>query len=159
SAVYLLNGGGGTDRFTLTGTGQTPVDSNFATALGLDPSTGNLYVDHGGSVVVYDPTGIQINALPPLGGGATTNSLGIPYLAKSKSAKDSRLYASDASNDLVLIYGPPPSGVPFVTSQTATNTTSTSETLNAAVVPLGHDTTCVFQVVGSADFLVNGYTN
>ena len=56
-AVYLINGNGATERFTFTGGGQTTVDGASGTALALDPQTGNLYVDHGNNVVVYDPTG------------------------------------------------------------------------------------------------------
>ena len=99
-AVYLISGNGATERFTLTGGAETTIDPGSGTALGLDPKTGNLYVDHGNDVVVYDPTGHQIDTLFSL--GATTNSQGLAYTrpgSGSSAGKRDRLYVSDASTD------------------------------------------------------------
>ncbi len=52
---------------------------------------------------------------------------------------------------------PPPPGPPSITAESATGAGPTSETLKAAIVPLGHDTTCTFQYVDAADFQVSGY--
>src|SRR4029077_2126586 len=76
-AVYLISGNGATERFTLTGGSQTTIDPGSGTALGLDPQTGNLYVDHGNSVVVYDSAGHQVDTLFSL--GAATTSQGLAY--------------------------------------------------------------------------------
>jgi hypothetical protein len=159
NAVYLMNGGGTTERFTLTGGGQTTIDSGSGTALALDQQTGNLYVDHGNDVAVYDPTGTRIDTLFSL--GATTNSQGLAFRSSGtgKMAGQNALYVSDASNDNVTIYGPPPAGPPFITAQSARTAGKTSETLKASIVPLGFATTCTFQYVGSADFEASGYTN
>jgi SMP-30/Gluconolactonase/LRE-like region/NHL repeat len=159
NAVYLMSGGGTTERFTLTGGGQTTIDSGSGTALALDPQTGNLYVDHGNDVAVYDPTGTRIDTLFSL--GATTNSQGLAFRSSSggKTKKPGALYVSDASNNTVTIYGPPPAGPPFITAESARTAGKTSETLKASIVPLGFATTCTFQYVGSADFAASGYTN
>jgi sugar lactone lactonase YvrE len=158
NAVYLMNGGGTTERFTLTGGGQTTIDSGSGTALALDPQTGNLYVDHGHDVAVYDPTGTRIDTLFSLGRGSTTNSQGLAFWS-GKAKKLGALYVADASNDTVTIYGPPPAGPPFITAESARTAGKTSETLKAAIVPLGFTTTCSFQYVSSTDFAATGYTN
>jgi sugar lactone lactonase YvrE len=154
AAVYLINGGT-TTRFTTTGTNPTTVDSGSGTALALDPSTGNLYVDHGSNVAIYDHTGLQIDFLYNL--GFTTNSQGLAYRPASGAA--SRLYVTDASNNFVTLYGPRAAGRPFITTDSATQTGKSTATLNAAIVPLGHDTTCIFQFVDDATFQASGYTN
>jgi sugar lactone lactonase YvrE len=156
SAVYLITGGT-TQGFTLTGTGATPIDSGTGVALGLDPVTGDLYVDHGGDVAVYDPMGTRIDTLFSL--GATTTSQGLGFSSKSSTGPQNRLYVADASNDKVTIYSPPSAGAPFVSAESATSASATSETLTGAVVPLGHATTCTVQYVDSADFQITGYTN
>jgi sugar lactone lactonase YvrE len=159
NAVYLMSGFGTTERFTLTGGGPTTIDSGSGTALALDPQTGNLYVDHGNDVAVYDPTGTRIDTLFSL--GATTNSQGLAFrpTAMGKKAGQNALYVSDASNHHVTIYAPPPAGPPFITAESARTAGKTSETLKASIVPLGFATTCTFQYVGSADFAASGYTN
>jgi hypothetical protein len=158
-AVYLITFGT-TERFTFTGGGRTTIDSGSGTALGLDPQTGNLYVDHGGDVAVYDPTGARIDTLFSL--GAATSSQGLAYRATgqgSSAGRNDRLYVSDRNNDNVTIYGPHSAGAPFITAESASAAGKTTETLKATIVPLGHKTTCTFQYVGSADFQANGYTN
>src|SRR5262249_23037506 len=82
-------------------------------------------------------------------------------LAFRSSVKNSpgALSVSDASNDTVTIYAPPPAGPPFITSESFRFASTTSDTLKASIVPLGFTTTCHFQFVGSADFAASGYTN
>jgi hypothetical protein len=154
NAVYLINGGGTTERFTLTGGGETTIDSGSGVALGLDPSIGNLYVDHGGDVAVYGPTGTRIDNLFSL--GSTTSSQGLALRA-SKVGKQNRLYVSDRGNNEVTIYGPHSAGPPFITVESAMTAGGTSDTLNATIVPVGRNTTCTFQFVDSADFQATGY--
>src|SRR5262249_61398190 len=140
---------------------QKTIDSGTGVALALDPQTGNLYIDHGHDVAVYGPTGTQIDTLFSLGGGATTNSQGLAFHPSGKGTKAGQndLYVADASNNNVTIYGPPNAGPPFITAESARTAGKTSETLHAAIVPLGSTTTCIFQYVGSADFQASGYTN
>jgi hypothetical protein len=157
NAVYLINGGGTTERFTLAGGGETTIDNGSGVALGLNPQTGDLYVDHGGDVAVYDHTGTRIDTLFSL--GSATNSQGVAYRATGRNVgRKDRLYVSDKGNNEVTIYGPHSAGPPFITVESARTAGQTSETLKATIVPLGRNTTCTFQYVGSADFEASGYT-
>src|SRR4030095_11250604 len=79
--------------------------------------------------------------------------------SSAKGKKPGALYVSDASNDHVTIYGPPPAGPPFITADSARPTGKTSTTLKATRVARGCATPCPFQYVGSADFAASGYTN
>ena len=54
----------------------------------------------------------------------------------------------------MTIYGPRSAGAPFVATESTNAAGTTSETLNASIVPLGHNTTCTFQYVDSTDFLM-----
>src|SRR5262249_42128459 len=168
-AVYLIlngNQSGTTTKFTLSGGGGTTIDPLGATALGLDPLSGNLFVDHGvapsgfggvsSNVTVSGPPGAQIGILPSLGGATSNNSQGLAYFSKSKSGKQDRLYVGDASNDTVTIYGPRAAGAPFISFESTSHAGLTSMTLSAGVVPLGRDTTCSFQYIDSATWLASG---
>ena len=158
-AVYLITFGT-TERFTFTGGGRTAIDSNSATALALDPQTGNLYVDHGANVAIYNQTGALIDTLFSL--GPTTNSQGVAYRStghNNSAGKKDRLYVTDRDANLVRIYGPRAAGAPFVTSESSSPIGQTGQTLKATIVPLGHKTTCTFQYVSSTDFQASGYTN
>ena len=72
--MYLIRGTQATERWTLTGGNETVIDSGTGTALGVDQKTGNLYVDHGGDVAIYDKTGTQVDSLSL---APTTNSQGL----------------------------------------------------------------------------------
>src|SRR5262249_35354347 len=48
-------------------------------------------------------------------------------------------------------------GPPVVVSESASNITDTTATLNATINPTGVDTTCLFQFVDDADFQASGY--
>src|SRR5262245_25953527 len=49
-------------------------------------------------------------------------------------------------------------GAPAVVSESASNITDTTATLNATIIPSGFDTTCQFQYVDDAAFQASGYT-
>jgi DNA-binding beta-propeller fold protein YncE len=158
--VYLLDFST-TDSFTLNGTFQKSIDNGGptgagGTALSLDPSTGNLYVDHGSDVAMYDHTGTPIDHLWSL--GATTSSQGLAFRAQG-GGKGSRLYISDAGNNNVGIYGPRSAGAPFISNESATQTGKTTATLNAAIVTFASNGTCTFQFVDDATFQQSGYSN
>jgi len=159
-AVYLLDDLGATQRFTLNGGDQTTIDQSTTLifsaglALALDPATGNLYVDHGDHVVVYDRTATQIDTLSL---GATINSQGLAFRGGRGSGRRDRLYVADENTDLVTVYGPPGAGAPAITSETATSNGKTSVTLKAAIVPLGRSTSCTFQYVDNTGFQASGY--
>jgi hypothetical protein len=187
SAVYLMtppnigaltSGFQTTERWTLTGTPQGEIDRHTifgsatglaggpdGSALALDPSTGNLYVDHTpedsvpADVAVYDHHGVQIDdlSLP-----STSNSRGLafrPSGAGNPTGKQN-LYLSDASADNVTMYAPQTTaGAPLITAESLPETGRTTATLAAGIAPLGHDTTCTFQYVDYAHFNSSGYNN
>jgi hypothetical protein len=156
--VYLIRGSGATESWSLTGTHETPVDSGsptHGTALSLDPGTGNLYIDHGDSVAVYDSAGLNIDNLYVL--GHTRNSQGLAFRPAVGSA--SRLYTTDASNNFVTIWGPRAAGRPLVTTASASQTAHGVATATGVVVPLGFNTTCRFQYVDDATYHSSGYSS
>src|SRR5215475_2428463 len=153
-AVYLIRGTHSTERFTLTGKGETVIDTGTGVALGLDQKTGNLYVDHGGDVAIYSHDATQVDGLTL----ATTNSRGLAFRSSGGTTfSQDDLYVSDASSNKVTIYAPPSAGAPLIASESATQTGQTTATLNATIVSLGFDTTCTFEVVADADFQATGY--
>src|SRR5262249_32721008 len=144
---------------TLTGANETVIDNGTGVALGLDQRAGNLYVDHGGDIAVYDKTGTQVDSISL---APTTNSQGLAFAALSGGSKkpgNGNLYVTDAGNNTVTIFGPPPPGPPFITAESEEGTGPTSATLHATVVPAGFDTTCIFQYVDSTTFQASGYDN
>jgi hypothetical protein len=163
-----------TERWTLTGQPQGEIDRPVfygsegftgpsASALALDPGTGNLYVDHNADpmsdVTVYDHTGIPLDRLPL---GSTDNSQGLAFRSSGPGDPTGKqgLYLSDASNANVTVFAPQTTaGAPLITAAASTPTGKTTATLAAGIVPLGHDTTCSFQFVGYADFNASGYSN
>src|SRR5262249_46625381 len=148
--VYLIRGTLATERWTLTGGNETVIDNGNGAALGGDPQSGALYVDHGGDVVVYEPTAAQVDNFSLTG----TNSQGLAF-----GSTAGHLYVTDRSANNVTIYGPPTiPGPPFVQSESFTDVTQSSVTLHATVVPFGLDTTCQFQYVDDATFKASGYT-
>src|SRR5262249_21707341 len=171
-AVYLISQST-TERWSLTGDYQAQIDRPVffgsqgfsgptASALALDSGTGNLYVDHSGTlgdVTVYDPTGIQLDDLSL---GSNANSQGLAFASLkggSKKPGQQQLYLTDASNNNVTIYQPQSTaGAPLITSESAIPTLTTT-TLAAGIVPLGNDTTCQFQYVANADFQASGFHN
>jgi hypothetical protein len=175
SACSFLCSGGVTERWTLTGTfngdvelplayGSEGFGGPSASALAVDRSTADVYVDHNtdpnSDVRVYDPTGTQVDQL--LIGPTTTNSQGLAFASlHGGSAKPGarELYVSDAANDNVTIYAPQHTpGSPLVTYEAATPNGTTTAMLAAGVVPLGNDTTCQFQYVDYANFNATGYS-
>jgi NHL repeat len=173
NAVYLITGNT-TERWSLTGDYEAQIDPAVffgslgfsgptASALALDPGTGNLYVDHSGDlgdVIVYDPTGIQLDDLSL---GSNTNSQGLAFASLKAPSKNKpgqqQLYLTDATNNNVTIYRPQTTaGSPLITSESVIPT-GTTATLAAGIVPLGNDTTCQFQYVANADFQASGFDN
>lgn len=148
NSVYLVVSGA-TQRRTLTGERETLIDRNgIKEDLAVDPQTGNLYVDEGGRVGVYDPAGTRID---------TVENAGPPGESAFIAISGRRLYVSIELSDAVAIFATPPAGPPLISSQSAAQTSKTTATLQAAVVPLGHDTSCKFQYVDDAAFRASGY--
>jgi hypothetical protein len=174
-SVYLLStvSNAVVERWTLTGQPQGEIDRGVfesgegnPSALALDPSTGNLYVDHSpelpgspGGVAVYNRSGSQVDDVPLT---AATNSQGLAFhsSASGNPTGQQALYVTDASAETVTIFAPQTKpGAPLITSESTSQTGKTTATLNAGIVALGSDTTCTFQYVDSANFNASGYDN
>src|SRR5262245_51026387 len=84
NAVYLIRGAQTTERFTLTGGNETVIDNGSGVALGLDQKSGDLYVDHGGDVTIYDKTATQVGSISL---SPTTNSQGLALAALQGGVK------------------------------------------------------------------------
>jgi NHL repeat-containing protein len=177
NAVYLLDAFGLVDRYSLTGNWNGEVDrpvffgSNgfsgpSASALGLDPKTGNLYVDHsafggpGSDVTVYDRNGIQLDDIAL---GDTADSQGLTFSSPTGGANkpgQQQLFVSDrTANDVTIYTGQSTPGAPLITHESASPNGKTTATLAAGIVPLGSDTTCTFEYVANAEFLASGFDN
>jgi NHL repeat len=176
NAVYLITQGNNTatERWTLSGNYQSQIElpvffgsegfsGPSASALGIDPGTGNLYVDHNGTradVTVYDSNGI---ALDDLSLGQNTNSQGLAFASLQGGAGrpgQQHLYVSDAANNNVTSYAPRRTpGAPLITSESVDQSGKTTATLHAGIVPLGSATSCHFQYVGNTDFQASGFAN
>jgi NHL repeat len=160
-AVYLLRNNGNIERFTRAGADEKVIDDGDATALALNPETGDLYVNHGHDVVIYDHTGARLDTLLSLGEATDSQGLafyGIRHRGRFAGRRD-RLFVGDAIDNEIAIYGPRSAGPPFITAQSESGAGATSRMLKATIVPLGHKTTCTFEYVGDADFGASGYTN
>src|SRR4029450_12118803 len=118
------------ERFPLAGGTPPPVDPSGGTALALDPQTGNLYVNHGNNVVIYDAAGVHIDSLFSL--GTTTNSRGIAYYSTGKNnsaGKRDLLFVPDPDQNLVANDGPPAAGARFITAESPDGAGKTSRIL------------------------------
>jgi DNA-binding beta-propeller fold protein YncE len=174
SACSFLCSGDVTERWTSTGASEGDIELPLAygsegfggpseSALAVDRSTGDVYVDHNADpnsdVRVYDPTGTQVDQL--LIGPTAANSQGLAFASlQGGSSKPGQheLYVSDASNNDVTIYAPQSTpGVPLVTYESATPNGTTTTMLAAGVVPVGSDTKCRFQYVDNAKFNATHY--
>ena len=148
NAVYLLSPQNNVDKWSLTGTGRTTITSTFAVAtMNVDPTTGDLYVadtSNGNQFLVFDTTGTQTDSFP-----ATAVTL---FGGVAVRGSTSQLSVSDQSNNNVGQFVPAVPGPPVVDSQSASDVTRDSATLNAEVNPFGNDTTCTFQYVDDATF-------
>src|SRR5262249_20937537 len=134
----------------LTGGNETVIDSGAGMALAVDPVSGNLFVDHGTDVTIYDASGTMITNFTL----TTSDSQGLAFGTTAGNVD-----VSDRTPNQVTCYGPPtPPGAPPVFSESATNVNDTGATLNTSIVPFGLDTTCQFQYVDDADFQATGYT-
>ncbi len=109
----------------------TQIDAN-ATALATDPSTGDLYVDEGDQIQVYDSTG---SPQYTFGSSADfgTDSAGVAVKGAGGKA-----YVADRTAGEIDVYGPfSLSSPPAVTTQAASGIGLETATLHATVNPRG----------------------
>jgi hypothetical protein len=131
----------------------TQVDAK-ATALAIDPSTGELYVDEGNLIAVFDSAGVPQYTF----GSAVefgTDSAGVAVKGEGGKA-----YVADRTNGEIDVYGPAAiAPAPAVTTQAATGVALSAATLHATVNPRGGLVSdCHFEYIDDAGFEANGFT-
>jgi hypothetical protein len=104
----------------------TQIDAN-ATAVAVDATSDDVFVDHGNEVVSYDSSGASLGA--PSGSAQLTSSRGLAINHGTDT-----IYASQDSE--VHIFGPPVT-VPDLTAGSASTIGATTATLNGTVDPDG----------------------
>jgi hypothetical protein len=118
-------------------TGTDVDDASLAVA--VDPTTNDVYVDHGDHVVQYDSSCTGAGPCTPIGqsgaGHLTGSSFGLAIRGSS-----GLLYASNSDDRTVQRYGPAVDvDPPTVTIDQPSNVTSTHATFTGTVNPQGSD--------------------
>ena len=139
AAKFVSSGGLVSDEF----------DGEYATALALDDSSNDLYVDNRSSIAAFSPAGSPIERFgsPQLGSGV--EEIGpTPYGVGSEgiavNAATGTVYASDAVNQAVFVFTA--FVVPDVSTGAVSNLGETSATVNGVVNPDGLLVeSCVFE--------------
>jgi DNA-binding beta-propeller fold protein YncE len=142
---FKVNGDDTVEKFTAsTDFGQVTANSS-TTGLTVDPSSGDLYVDHGGSAIdhyAFDGSGNVIGSgctPAPFSGCPATDSFGSGSLSGAAGlAVDSasgNVYAADTGNQRVDIFIPVI--LPIVATTAPSNVSQTTATLNGTVNPGG----------------------
>jgi hypothetical protein len=150
--VYLINGGGVTERWTPAARAAGPgngveVDSQSGTGLAVDLSTDDLYVDLGGSVEELEADG---RSLGDYGSGLLSQGAQMAYdpsVTLPGAGGPGALYVADQSGDDVAVFVPPGPAAPTVlpNSESATSITATAAALHATVDANGLDTKYFFE--------------
>ncbi len=96
--------------------------------IGLDPISGDLFVDRRSSVAQYDPGGALTMTF---GGGQISDSFGVAVNSGADEA-----YVADGGSGKVDIFGAP-IAVPGVSAEPATGVTTVKAVLNATINPAG----------------------
>ncbi|HST55881.1 MAG TPA: hypothetical protein VLJ42_08310 [Solirubrobacteraceae bacterium] len=131
--VYLIDSAGNVDRWTSAGAGRTTIDSGTAaTAIAVDPSTNNLYSDHGYIVYEYNAAGSQISTLGLIGGsrGLAYN----PHIALPNITPGA-LYVADAAGNNAEIIGTDPLLPPSIDGESASGVGAVSAVVHALINP------------------------
>jgi hypothetical protein len=112
--------------------GSTVITSK-STAVATDPSSGDVYVDEGNKIVVFDSAG---KALYTFGSSADfgTDSAGVAVKGAGGPA-----YVADRTGHQIDVFGPfsPPVIPPVVTTRAASNVKNVKATLNGKLDPNG----------------------
>jgi hypothetical protein len=168
--LYVVRGNPFVDRFSssgvhlshVSGAPGEPTFNGPTTGLAIDPTSGDLYVDDGGTLIrqYTNPStclahGNEGNEGCTLRGTFGSGSLDAGSGVGVKGS-NGRVYASDP--DSVKIFDP--AIPPDVTTGAATAPSATSATLTGTVEPNGVALTdCHFEYVSDAAFLTTGFSN
>jgi len=155
---YKVDGNGNVEQFDSFGNDLGPVDGgNDDTGFAIDPRTGDIYVDEGGSAIQsYDVScvpsggsnGRPCTAADAFGSGDLSNATGVAV-----DTANNNVYAADAGAGDVAVFTT--TTVPDVTTTTrsATNIAQASATLTGTVNPDGIQVSaCEFEYVAAAGY-------
>jgi hypothetical protein len=116
----------------------TEIDAT-STAVAVDPTTNDVYVDHGDQIVQYDSAGTEIGRSGV--GQLSGSSFGVGIRGSTGD-----LYASDAGAGVVYRFGPvPPPTPPIVTTGIAHDITPARAALSGLINPTNEATTYYFE--------------
>jgi hypothetical protein len=136
---YKPNGLG---SYTLAG---TIGDSGNVTALAVDPTTNDIWVDHGGYLSGYHATDPLVETAPFETVDGLTASNGMAFDGEGNLYVAETGVPSDPASSKVDIFHRQPPSAPVIKHESATDVRSTSAYLNASVVAAGSDTTVRFE--------------
>ena len=136
----------------------TVIDTRHPTDLAVDPSTGDLYVDEGDQIHVFDSTGAStyIFGDGDFGtAGFTSWSTGVAVVGNAGKA-----YVADPAANKIKVYGPFAGGPhlppPSVSTGAATAIGLDTATLNGSVNPHSNSLTgCRFEYTDDASYQAN----
>lgn len=159
----VVNGSLSVEKFDGSGNDIGQVDSaGNTTGLGVDSSSGDLYVDNGGGAIdhyAFDGSGNVIGSgctPAPFSGCPATDSFGSGHLTGASGlavdSSNGNVYAADTGDQRVAVFNAVT--LPDVTTGQASNLAPTSATLNGTVNPsnAGAITDCHFAYVDDADY-------
>jgi hypothetical protein len=152
--VYVLTGGGSIEQFTAAGTDVGPVngDASDPTGFAVDRSSGDVYMDSGGSLIRHYPAscdaGGSCTAADTFGAGNLSGAAGLAV-----DASNGTVYAADSGSQVIAnrgeesisVFTVPVPAAPLIDSTSVTNVTSSSADLAGQVNPNLRDTTYHFQ--------------
>ena len=119
--------------------------SDAGTPLG-EAADGDVYVDNGTSIAVFDSGGALIQTL---GAGILEEGMGVAL-----DAKTGDVFVVDGGDDRVDVFSPEPAGRPVVEDLAAQNLTPSEVTVSALVDAKGSDTHYYFQY-GTVDCVLD----
>jgi hypothetical protein len=126
------------EKFNSNGEGlEQAVDSEESTAVAVELSSDDVYVDNVGTVGRFTPEGVLIERL---GEGRLTHGVGVGVSSSSEI-----VYVADSSADVVEIYAPEEPSKPSVVGESVVDVAGESATLQAEINPRGSSTLYHFE--------------
>jgi hypothetical protein len=152
--LYVVRGTPFVQKLSSTGTnvGQvTPENDESATGLTVDPTTRDLYVDEKGGVIEdfassCEPSGATCTSVDSFGTEQLSGAAGL-----SVDPSNTVVYVADTANQRVDVFTPVVIPVRII-SESALSPTSATVRLEAAINPLGAETTYDFEYGPTASY-------
>jgi DNA-binding beta-propeller fold protein YncE len=113
------------------------LDAENTTGVATEAVTGNVFLDHGTSIVEYDSSADTVQTF---GSGNLTAGRGLAVNSKTET-----VLAADAGANSVAVFTPEPEGPPIVDEVGAVETSQSGSTLTARIDPHGNATVYAFR--------------